>query len=208
MPVVARTLNFTRRFLFWFLSIAIALASVRYLLLGMEAAFPNMLHQLDAQRFAFYAHVIAGPIAMVIVPFQFWGKLRTRRPTVHRWLGRTYALMILIAGLSGLVIALNTNAGAFAATGFFILGLLWLWSTAQAVLHARAGRIAQHKDWMIRSAALTFAGVTLRLWLAGSITQGIPFETAYPVIAWLCWVPNIVIAEYLVRKEPGSAVAA
>ena len=137
------------------------------------------------------------------VPFQLWGKLRLERPLVHHWLGRIYALMILIAGVSGLVIALNTNAGPVAATGFFVLGALWLWTTGRAVLHARAGRIARHKIWMVRSAALTFAGVTLRLWLAMSMVQGIPYEIAYPVIAWLCWVPNLLIAEYLVRTKQG-----
>ncbi len=198
---MTKMLDGTRVFLLWFLSIAIALASVRYVFLGMETAFPNMVHQLDAQRAAFYAHVIAGPIAMVLVPFQFWRKLRTRRPNLHRWLGRTYALMILIAGLSGLVIALNTNAGPVAATGFFVLGLLWLWTTTRAVLLARAGRIEEHRVWMIRSAALTFAGVTLRLWLAASMIWGLPFETAYPVIAWLCWIPNLVVAEFLTKRQ-------
>ena len=52
---------------------------------------------------------------------------------------------------------------------------------------------------MIRSFALTFAAVTLRLYIPASQMAGIPFDTAYPVIAWLCWVPNLLVAELFVR---------
>jgi hypothetical protein len=40
--------------------------------------------------------------------------------------------------------------------------------------------------------------VTLRLYLPLSGAIGIPFDDAYPAIAWLCWVPNLVVAEWLV----------
>jgi hypothetical protein len=50
---------------------------------------------------------------------------------------------------------------------------------------------------MVRNFALTFAAVTLRLWLPGSVLSGVPFEVAYPIVAWLCWVPNLVVAELL-----------
>lgn len=48
---------------------------------------------------------------------------------------------------------------------------------------------------MIRSYALTLAAVTLRLQLPASAMLDIPFETAYPAIAFLCWVPNLILAE-------------
>ena len=60
---------------------------------------------------------------------------------------------------------------------------------------------------MIRSAALTLAAVTLRLYLPiGVITVG--FEASYPVIAWICWVPNLLAAEWLLRREARGAVSA
>ncbi len=63
----------------------------------------------------------------------------------------------------------------------------------------RARDIELHRRWMVRNFALTFAAVTLRLWLPASVVSGIPFEAAYPVIAWLCWVPNLLAAELLLR---------
>ncbi len=53
---------------------------------------------------------------------------------------------------------------------------------------------------MIRNFALTFAAVTPRLWLPACVASGLPFEIAYPAIAWVCWLPNLVVAELLVHQ--------
>jgi len=29
-----------------------------------------------------------------------------------------------------------------------------------------------------------------------SMAAGVEFSLAYPIIAWLCWVPNLVFAEW------------
>ena len=54
---------------------------------------------------------------------------------------------------------------------------------------------------MIRSYALTLAAVTLRIYLPLSQVSQIPFEVAYPIIAYACWVPNILIAEWMIRRS-------
>jgi len=54
---------------------------------------------------------------------------------------------------------------------------------------------------MIRNFALTFAAVTLRIWLplmAG--LMHVPFTPAYVTVSWLCWVPNLLLAEVLVHR--------
>jgi hypothetical protein len=54
---------------------------------------------------------------------------------------------------------------------------------------------------MIRSYALCFAAVTLRIWLPlFQFALGLEFIFAYRIIAWLCWVPNLVVAELIVRS--------
>jgi hypothetical protein len=60
----------------------------------------------------------------------------------------------------------------------------------------RSANFGLHREWMIRSYALCLAAVTLRLYLPLAALGGIPFEEAYPAIAWLCWVPNLVAAEW------------
>ena len=190
----------TGRLLFWLTSIAVALASWRFFVLGMEAGFPNMVHQLNPPRVMFTVHVLTGPLALLIIPFQLSDRFRARRPGLHRWFGRVYCVMVLLGGVSGMSIAFSALGGIPGKSGFFMLSVLWLATTAMATVHIRAGRVAEHRVWMIRSAALTFAAVTLRIWLPAQLAAGIPMEVAYPVVAWACWVPNLLIGEYIARR--------
>jgi len=82
-----------------------------------------------------------------------------------------------------------------------LLGVIWLLATLRALQVVVRGQIALHQAWMIRSIALTFAGVTLRVLLPVQLLAGISIDVAYPVVAWLCWVPNLVVAEHFIRKS-------
>jgi hypothetical protein len=61
--------------------------------------------------------------------------------------------------------------------------------------------IPSHEKWMIFSFAACFAAVTLRLWLPALTTafKG-DFLTAYRIVAWLCWMPNMLFAVWRVRR--------
>ncbi len=199
----------TARVIFWVLSLSVALVSLRFLVLGLDVAFANMQHHLDARRLVFAVHVSMGPVALALMPFQFLAGLRARRPRLHRTIGRIYALAVLTGGISGLYIAVTTNAGPVAATGFGLLALAWMATTAIGIRAARAGRYGAHRRWMIRSAALTFAGVTLRMWLAIGILSGLPFGLVYPVAAWLCWLLKLALVEpWLRRRNPPDPTGA
>jgi uncharacterized membrane protein len=196
-------LLFTLRLsLFWILCFGIALASWRFVPLGVEAAMGFVAYHADLRPLAFFAHVGLAPLALMLMPFQLLPRLRARRPAMHRWIGRSYAVLVLLSGLGGLAMAVGTEAGPVAATGFALLAVLWLGTTATGVWKARVGDIAEHRQWMIRSAALIFAGVTLRLELPLLIASGLEFPTAYTIVAWLCWVPNLLVAEWILRGRP------
>lgn len=194
--------RWVRQGLFWFLSIAVALASVRFLLLPQEIGLEHMWHQLVLSPVLLYVHILISPIALVLVPFQFSSRLRQTRPRLHRWLGRTYGVAILLGGLSGLMMAPNAGGGIVGQSGFFLLAVLWLATTATGIWQARQRNFASHQRWMIRSAALTWAAVTLRLYLP-VLSTTLGFDTGYMMVAWLCWVPNLLVAEWLLRRvEP------
>jgi hypothetical protein len=71
----------------------------------------------------------------------------------------------------------------------------------QAYRAIRARQVQRHHVWMLRSFALTLAAVTLRIYLPISQLAGASFENAYAAIAWLCWVPNLLFAEYLAGRR-------
>ena len=188
-----------RTALLWVLSLGVALVSWRFMVGGVEASMEFVAYHAQLRPIAFFAHVIFAPVALALVPFQLWQGLRNRRPIVHRVLGRLYGLAILISGASGLWLAATTMAGPVAAFGFGLLAVLWLGTTGRGISLAIRGDRVAHRRWMIRSIALTLAAVTLRIQIPMGMMLDIPFDTAYPAIAWLCWVPNLIVAEMIVR---------
>ncbi|NND84266.1 MAG: DUF2306 domain-containing protein, partial [Acidimicrobiia bacterium] len=107
----------------------------------------------------------------------------------------------------GLWMAFLAYGGIVAQAGFFGLSVAWLTSGTIAYRRIRAGDQDVHREWMIRNYALTFAAVTLRLWIGVSVASGIDFDIAYPVIAWIAWVPNLIVVEWWIRRQRGQRSA-
>ncbi|MFN8413880.1 MAG: DUF2306 domain-containing protein [Anaerolineales bacterium] len=161
-----------------------------------------------------FVHAFSGGTALILGPFQFLDGFRKRRPVIHRWMGRIYLVSILIAGLSAFLIAPGMISGLVGEVGLMSLATLWLWTGWNAYSSIRAGNVKAHREWMIRSFALTFAAATLRLWLGTLIATQLPFlqtkyagdfdalfVEAYRVVMWLCWVPNIIVAEMMIQRR-------
>lgn len=160
---------------------------------------------------ALYVHIVGAAIALVVGALQFWQGLRARLPRVHRVLGRTYLISVVIGGFAGLIIAPSSPAGFVGFFGFSALGVLWLVTGWRAYRSIRRGDVPSHNAWMIRNYALTFAGVTLRIWLPllllGPLLLGLPWEfeaafaNAYAAVPFLCWLPNLLVAEWMIRRR-------
>ena len=156
---------------------------------------------------ALYAHLIGSLWALATGPFQLNARLRAASLARHRWIGRSYVAGVLV-GDGALALAPFAETGAVARLGFATLGALWIAFTATAFVRIRNGDRTAHRRWIIRSYALTLAAVTLRAYLTFTGVAQVPFETAYPVIAWLCWIPNLIVAELVVRRRPADVAIA
>lgn len=193
----------------WGVMTFLAMTVVAYalLLLVVPAARPpSVRERFAALPLSTFAHLLAGAVALGVGPFQLSSGFRSRFLTAHRWMGRGYVVAVLIGGVGGLALATVSMGGLTARVGFGLLAMLWLATVAVAFRRIRSGDLAGHRQWMIRNYALTLGAVTLRLYIPLSLMAGIPFDEAYPVIAWLCWVPNLIVAEWLVRRRPGAKV--
>jgi len=188
-------------FVMTFFSVSVALYGWVFLLSeGFGQSGQMAMHFAD-RPLAAMLHFGFSPLALLIGGFQFLASVRKNRPAIHRWIGRTYVVACMLGAVGGLWMALTTEAGPMAQSGFALLGIAWIFTTGKAYLEARAKRFDFHRRWMIRSFALTFAAVTLRIYL--SLTLGafqMDFSVVYPVIAWACWVPNLLFAEFYVRR--------
>ena len=200
MRTLGAAVTVLRHIGYWTLAICavlIALMSMRFLTFDAAVldAFlrPNLLNH----PIPFWIHVTLGPLVLILGVIQFLPV--TRRGAYHRWAGKLYVGGVLIAALAGLAVAPTTSAGPIAGTGFAILAVLWFGVTLIAYLKVRAGRYAEHRQWMIRSYALTCAAITLRIITPGGIALGFSFESSYLVAAWASWSVNLVIAELIIR---------
>lgn len=156
-----------------------------------------------AWRLSFYIHITGGVMALATGPFQFISSIRKRNLNLHRLLGRTYVIGILFVGApAGLYMAFFANGGPVAGLGFAMLCMLWVITTYKAVMYARNRQIKEHRRWMIRSFALTFAAVTLRLWVP-ILSRGfdVSYDDTIIITAWLSWVPNILVAELIIHRK-------
>ncbi|AXK17126.1 MULTISPECIES: DUF2306 domain-containing protein [Bacillus] len=150
-----------------------------------------------------FIHITTSIVALVIGPFTLSTKFRERNISRHRIIGRIYLVGVLLGGVSGLYLSFYATGGLVAKLGFGLLSVFWLTSAYEALHRVKNKKIKEHRNWMIRNYSLTFGAVTLRIWLPLFIVLfGIErFELSYAIIAWLAWVPNLLVAELFIRKR-------
>lgn len=167
---------------------------------------PLMQQRIDQHPVAVLLHLAVGALVIALAPLQLGDGVRRRWPALHRWSGRAYLVGVLMSGLGGLALATVSQGGMPAHLGFGLLSLAWMGTTAMGVQRILSGDVPAHRRWMARSVALTFAAVTLRIYIPLGVVLGLPLEPSYQAIAWLCWVPNLLVAEWLLR--PGRTLVA
>lgn len=189
------------------LSLLVAAYGASYVARGDAAFVGELAASFRARPWGIISHAAFGTLALLAAPLQFRADLRARHRRLHRLLGKAYVAAALGTGATGLFMAAFSFGGAVTHLGFGLLAVLVMVTTTLAFARIRAGDIAAHRAWMVRSFALIFAGVTLRIELPLLIAAyGGAFEPAYQWIAWLCWVPNLAWAEWWVRRERGTGM--
>ncbi|NQX56744.1 DUF2306 domain-containing protein [Pedobacter panaciterrae] len=190
--------------LFGFFSIIIGLYPLKYFLINGKVGIMNdkpewLLNNL-VWYIAFYIHIIFGGVALLVGWLQFSSKLRSRNIKVHRLTGKIYVVSALFSSLSGFYIALFSDGGFWASLGFSCLGIIWFCTTLIAYLTVRKQQIGKHQLLMIYSYAACFAAVTLRIWLPILILVIGIYDTSYIIVAWLSWIPNLLVAYLITTK--------
>lgn len=149
----------------------------------------------------FYLHLLFGAIATIFGLPLFFPKLIDFRSRTHKLFGKIYIISILlISGPTGLYLSFYAEGGAWASIGFILMSLAWTIPTYLAFDRAIKGNIESHKKWIIRSYAMTLAGVTLRIYTPIG-AQYFDYDTNFIISAYLPWILNLFIAEILVRTN-------
>lgn len=189
-----------------FLAVAVAVYGIAFPLLLPH--IPDEFHRryLSMSQSLITVHVVGAGIALLISPIQFMIYRKNR--TLHRYLGRLYFLVVILASIGGYYMAWHAFGGIISMLGLGLLSTLWWSFTLMAVIHARNGNIPAHQRWMIRSFALTYAAVTLRLM---SPVLSVIFDevTQFRIVYWISWLTNLALAQYWIswHKRRNSVAA-
>lgn len=156
---------------------------------------------------AFYVHVFSSIFTLLAGLTQFSSEILKNHRCIHRLIGRIYVWdIVLINFPAGLIMAVYANGHLPSKIAFLILDGLWLWFTVKAVIAVKKGDITRHREFMIRSYALTFSAVTLRTWrVVLTASFDLDPQVIYMLDAWLGFVPNLMCAEWLIARSRKTA---
>jgi len=188
-----------------FFSWLMLLITLEYWPIRNDAAFLQIKQQYLGIRHwevAFWIHVFVSMLPLLAGFTQFTPLILTKIPKVHRLMGRVYVFTVCcVTGPASLVMAFYANGGITSRIAFVILATLWLATTGMGWREVMRRNFKAHREWMIRSYALTLSAITLRAWkyVIVFIFEPPPMD-AYRLVAWLGFVPNILIAEWWIRR--------
>jgi len=188
--------------LMFLLAILLFVVASRYLSMDPEVYFSEQREVYIANPIPLLMHIAGSMLATILGPFQFLRKIRTGRYLkIHRWLGRAYILGVLFGGVGGAYMGTIAYGSPIARLGLMTVAALWLASGFMAYTNIRSKKIEQHRQWMVINYAITFAGVTLRLWQIVFGVIGLDFLTGYIIVTWLSWVPNLLVALWINNRN-------
>lgn len=157
-------------------------------------------------------HIFTAMIALVLGPLQFIPQVRAHR-AVHRAIGRCYLFAgVLPSACTAVPVALLSGSPA-TAVSLTTAAALWLITGAAGYRAARCHDWQRHREWMMRSYALTFLAVTARVFvpliLIGQVFLGSSSPDAIrnrvastiPIGQTLGWMVNLAVAEVVIRRR-------
>lgn len=193
--------------IFAYFFILMTVITLNYIPFGTNVAFLQIkqteVTEIPSYIVFFYLHVYSAIFVLLAGFTQFISPILRNYPKIHRRFGRVYVFTILfLAAPSGLFIGYFANGGLFSRISFILLAILWFYFTLKGLLHIKSGKIELHKAFMFRSFALTFSAITLRFWkvIIVFLFHPAPMDV-YQIIAWLGWIPNLLIIEYYIFKK-------
>lgn len=143
-----------------------------------------------------FTHIFSASLALLLLALQFLIGLKQRSRKIHRTIGYAYVFFVMSSSISAALLSPYSDTGLIASIGFFSLSTISIFTTIMALTMAKSKNYLLHRKWMIRSGSLIFAGVMLRIYLGFSDFIGIRYEIAYPIVAWISWLPNLLAVEY------------
>jgi uncharacterized membrane protein len=165
------------------------------------------LYFLGVYQWAFYTHILSGPVSLILGLILIGERSRARFPEWHRYLGRVQVVcVLLLVTPSGLWMANYAAAGPIAAVGLAALAIATATCVALGVRSAVSRRFADHRRWMWRCYLLLCSAVVLRLIGGLATVTGLTAPWVDPLATWMSWLVPLTAFELRewTRRKSGS----
>jgi small-conductance mechanosensitive channel len=151
---------------------------------------------LGVYQWAFYTHIMSGPVSLILGLVLIWERTRARFPRWHRYLGRLQvACVLLLVTPSGLWMAYYAAGGTIAAVGLAALAIATAICVLLGARSAVTRRFADHRRWMWRCYLLLCSAVVLRLIGGLATVTGAATTWVDPLAIWISWLVPLVTFE-------------
>lgn len=142
-------------------------------------------------------HVVLGAFYLIFAPFQFVRSVRSRRIGYHRRMGRILVAVGLVVGTTALFMGLVIPFSGWVESALIALfGSVFVFALGMGFVHVRAGRVALHREWMIRAFAVALAIATQRVIFVPSLfVFGVtaPTDGRVVTLSLAAWAAALVV---------------
>jgi uncharacterized membrane protein len=160
-----------------------------------------------------YGHIAPGVVYLVLAPLQLSRRFRTRHYTLHRRLGRVLVACALVSGVLAVVLGIVFAWGGTPETlATLVFGAWFVVCLVRAVRAIRAGRVPEHRRWMIRAFAVGSGIATIRIWVGiftgiqlgvlGMHDETFPIRSTFGLAFWLGLGTHVLVGEWWLRRTP------
>jgi len=183
---------------FWRRTLAAAVGFLAFV--GVAASATYFLREPANLGFLDYptivaVHVVLGAVYLLLAPFQFVKRIRSRHIGYHRRMGRILVAVGAVVGVTALFIGLVIPYSGWAESVLIgLFGSLFLFALVKGFVHIRAGRVALHREWMIRAFAVALAIATQRvIFIPSLLVVGEPTEGQIVTLSLAAWSAALVV---------------
>lgn len=111
-------------------------------------------------------------------------------------------ILLIVSGPAAFIMSIYANGGIAAQASFILMCTLWYAFTLISLIKIYQKKYYSHANFLLRSFVLTCSALTLRFYamlLSYTNIDAMPREK-YILIAWLSWIPNLLIAEWIIQS--------
>ncbi|MBE1442714.1 DUF2306 domain-containing protein [Paenibacillus sp. OAS669] len=152
-------------------------------------------------------HILFASAALLAGALNFSNRLLRHYRKVHRWTGYMYLFSVLAVLLTSGYMAPYSTGGKTVSVMFNLWNIAWFAVTLMAFVSIKRKRIAEHRNWMIRSYAFCFTNLSIHLCLiVFSDWLGWDYEKAYTCSVLASILLLLAAAEAVIRINGKNSI--